>query len=144
MKILIQRVKTASVKVDNKIVGNIDKGILLFIGIHKDDTREQVDFLVDKTINLRIFPDEHGVMNRSVKDISGEILAISQFTLYGDCKKGRRPSYSKAANSTIGEPLYDYFVEKLKNNIPTKSGIFGANMDISLINDGPVTLILEK
>lgn len=145
MKIVLQRVKYASVSIDNKIVGKIGKGILLLAGIHTDDTPEQVSFLASKCADLRIFSDNEGKMNQSVKDIGGEALVISQFTLFGDCSKGRRPSFISAAPPEKGKDLYMYFVDQLKKDIPNvQTGRFGAHMEVDLINDGPVTLILEK
>ncbi|MBP3546141.1 MAG: D-tyrosyl-tRNA(Tyr) deacylase [Alphaproteobacteria bacterium] len=145
MKLLIQRVKKASVNVNNDTVGKIEQGILIFIGVCKEDTKEQADFLARKAANLRIFEDENGKMNLSVKDIKGEALVISQFTLAGDCTRGNRPGFDKAAHPDIAKPMYEYFSEQLRNeNIKVENGIFQADMQVSLINDGPVTFILEK
>ena len=145
MKLLIQRVKKASVSVNNDTVGKIEQGILIFIGVCKEDTKEQADFLAHKAANLRIFEDENGKMNLSVKDIKGEALVISQFTLAGDCTRGNRPGFDKAAHPDIAKPMYEYFSEQLRNeNIKVENGIFQADMQVSLINDGPVTFILEK
>ncbi len=145
MKLLIQRVKKASVSVNNDTVGKIEQGILIFIGVCKEDTKEQADFLARKAANLRIFEDENGKMNLSVKDIKGEALVISQFTLAGDCTRGNRPGFDKAAHPDIAKPMYEYFSEQLRNeNIKVENGIFQADMQVSLINDGPVTFILEK
>jgi len=144
MRIVLQRVKSAKVYINNQIIGQISKGLLLLLAIHKNDTIAQADFLCDKCVSLRIFPDENGKMNKSLLDISGSVLVVSQFTLYGDCKKGRRPSFTGAAPADKGLELYNYFVAKIKTfckNVET--GEFGAMMDVELINDGPVTLILE-
>lgn len=145
MKIVLQRVKSASVTVDGTITGSIRKGMLILLGVHKDDTKEQADFLAAKCADLRIFPDDEYKMNRSLKDVNGEVLVVSQFTLYGNCKKGRRPSYTNAAPPDKGEQLYEYFVNKMKEHADVvQTGIFGAMMDVELVNDGPVTIILEK
>lgn len=145
MRIVIQRVDWASVEVDAKVVGKIDIGLLIFLGVHHDDTEAEADFLVDKSLNLRIFSDDEGKMNKSLLDVGGNALIISQFTLYGDCKKGRRPSYTEAARPEKGEALYEYFVSQTRKILPNvQTGIFGAHMDIQLHNDGPVTMLLEK
>lgn len=145
MKVIIQRVKSASVSINHKIHAQINFGFLIYLGIKVGDKEENIDYLVQKIINLRIFPDQNDKMNLSIKDINGEILLISQFTLYANCQKGNRPSFTEAEKPEIAENLYHIFTEKLKlNNIIVKSGIFGAMMDISLINNGPVTIELEK
>lgn len=145
MKIILQRVKKASVRVGESITGSIDKGILLLIGIHHDDTQETADFLVNKCADLRIFSDQNDKMNLSLKDIDGEALVVSQFTLYGDCSKGRRPAFTDAAPPEKANQIYQYFVNKLRSCIrKVETGVFGANMEVQLINDGPVTLILER
>lgn len=145
MKLVIQRVSEAKVEVDNKIVGEIGKGFLVLFGAGEDDTKEQADFLAEKLSNLRIFEDENEKMNLSIKDIDGELLIVSQFTLYADCKKGNRPSFVKAAKPDTANELYEYFIEQCKKNVKkVERGIFGANMQVSLLNDGPVTIILEK
>ncbi len=145
MKVLVQRVLSSSVEVDNKIVGQINKGLMLLVGFTDSDTDKEIDYMVDKIINLRIFDDENGVMNKSLIDINGSILSISQFTLYADTRKGRRPSYIKALNGDKAILLYDKFNNKLKEeNIKVETGIFGADMKVSLINDGPITIMLEK
>ena len=144
MKALIQRVKESSVKVNGKITGEINKGILTFLGVEKGDTVEQVEKLAKKIANLRIFPDENDKMNRSVLDIGGEMLIVSQFTLCGDCKKGTRPSFDKSAPPEIAKELYEKFIEETKKyGIKTQTGVFGAMMEVALINDGPVTFWLE-
>lgn len=145
MKILIQRVSSATVKVKNKTVGKIGRGILIFLGITHDDTEKDLNFLADKSANLRIFEDDDGKMNLSLKDIKGEALVISQFTLYGDVQKGRRPSFGKAAGPNEAIPLYKLFIEKMLNNeIKTETGTFGAMMDVEIHNDGPVTIMIES
>ena len=144
MRIVAQRVKEANVKVDNKVVGSIEKGLMLLVSFTQTDTEKEIDYMVNKVLALRIFDDENGVMNKSVMDIGGSILSISQFTLYGDASKGNRPSYIKALNGEEATKLYDLFNEKLRNHIKVETGIFGADMKVSLLNDGPVTIILEK
>jgi len=145
MKVLVQRCDKASVKVDNKIVGAIDKGIMLLVGFTDTDNQTNIDYMVDKVINLRIFDDENGIMNKSLLDIGGSILSVSQFTLYADASKGRRPSYINALSGEKATILYDEFNQKLKSkNIHVETGIFGAEMKVELINDGPVTIMLEK
>lgn len=145
MKVLVQRVLSSSVEVDNKIVGQINKGLMLLVGFTDSDTDKEIDYMVDKIINLRIFDDENGVMNKSLIDVNGSILSISQFTLYADTRKGRRPSYIKALSGDKAILLYDKFNNKLKKeNIKVETGIFGADMKVSLINDGPITIMLEK
>ncbi|MGD9581368.1 MAG: D-aminoacyl-tRNA deacylase [Vampirovibrionia bacterium] len=145
MKVVIQRVSKASVSVDNKITGQIDKGLLVLLGIDKGDNISQGEFIANKLVNLRIFADENGKMNKSIKDINGKMLIVSQFTLSGDCKKGNRPSFDTAEHPSIAEPLYEEFIQLVKKSgIEVETGIFGAMMEVSLINDGPVTFILEK
>lgn len=145
MRIVVQRVKRACVTVDGKVSGSIGKGLLILLGVHAGDGRDEADFLSTKCSELRIFNDTEGKMNLSLKDVGGEALVVSQFTLYGDCKKGRRPSYTEAAPPDKGNELYEYFVQKLKERITVvQTGIFGAMMDVDLVNDGPVTLILER
>lgn len=144
MKGLIQRVKSASVKIDGDIFSQINNGFLILLGVEKGDSEANADKLAEKISKLRIFEDENDKMNLSIQDVSGEILVVSQFTLAGDCKKGTRPSFDKAELPQRANELYEYFVSKLKEyNIPTKTGKFGAMMDVELINDGPVTFMLE-
>lgn len=145
MKLVVQRVNKASVKVDDNVVGEISKGYLVLIGITDTDTKETCDYLAEKLINLRIFDDKNDHMNLSIKDVGGDLLLVSQFTLYADTTKGNRPSFVKAAKPEISKPLYKYFCEKCKNlGMRVEKGIFGADMSVELINDGPVTIILEK
>lgn len=145
MKIVIQRVSEASVKVEGKIVGEIGKGLMLLVGVDENDEKTDADWLVQKVLNLRIFGDEEDKLNLSVKDISGEILCISQFTLIAAYKKGNRPSFIKAAKPDKAVPLFDYFKEEIsKSGLKTESGIFGADMKVSLINDGPVTIVMDS
>lgn len=146
MKLVVQRVANAEVSVDEKTVGKINKGFLVLLGIKNTDTKEDVDYLVRKLINLRIFTDENAKMNLSIQAVNGELLIVSQFTLYGDCKRsGNRPSFSDAAKPDIAIPLYEYFVNECKKQIPVvQTGIFGASMKVSLLNDGPVTIILDS
>ena len=145
MKAVIQRVSEASVKVDGETVGKIGNGLLLLIGIDEEDEQTDADWLIQKILNLRIFGDEEGKLNLSVLNISGEILCISQFTLIADYKKGNRPSFIKAAKPEKAIPLFDYFkTEIAKSNLKTESGIFGADMKVSLLNDGPVTIVMDS
>jgi D-aminoacyl-tRNA deacylase len=145
MRAVIQRVSAASVSVDNNIRSSIAKGLLVLIGIEEADTFEDIAWLSSKMVNLRIFDDENGVMNLDVKQIDGEILLISQFTLHAATKKGNRPSYIKAAKPETAIPLYEKMIHQLKNDLakPVGSGVFGADMKVSLINDGPVTIIID-
>ena len=144
MRVLVQRVTSSSVEVEGKVVGKIDNGIMLLVGFTHTDTSKEIDYMVDKVINLRIFDDENGVMNKSLLDVGGSILSISQFTLYADASKGRRPSYINALGGDKSCPLYDEFNQKLKEHAHTETGIFGAEMKVSLVNDGPITIMLEK
>ena len=145
MRVLVQRCDRACVKVDGKIVGQIGMGVMILVGITHDDDSKKIDYLVDKLINLRIFDDENGVMNKSLLDVSGSILSISQFTLYADTRKGRRPSYVEAMSGDKAKALYDEFNEKLRNTgVKVETGIFGADMKVDFINDGPITIMLEK
>lgn len=144
MKGLIQRVKKASVRIDSQLYSQINEGILIFLGVEKGDEKSNADKLAEKLVKLRIFEDGNEKMNKSVQDINGSILVVSQFTLAGDCKKGTRPSFDKAELPQKANELYEYFISKLKSmNIPTQTGSFGAMMDVELINDGPVTFMLE-
>lgn len=145
MKFIVQRVNKSQVEVEEKIVGKIDKGFMVLIGITHNDTKEIADFLVRKLINLRVFEDENGKMNLSLKEVQGSLLLISQFTLYADCTSGNRPSFTNAAKPEFANELYEYIIEECKKQIPNvQTGIFGADMQVSLVNDGPVTIILEK
>ena len=144
MKVVVQKCLESSVTVNNKVISSIDKGLMVLVGFTHDDTKKDIDFLVNKVINLRIFEDEKGIMNRSILQEKGEILCISQFTQYGDVQKGNRPSYIKAMNGEESEKLYDMFCEELNKSIPTKKGIFGEDMKVSLINDGPTTIIIHS
>jgi D-aminoacyl-tRNA deacylase len=145
MRIVLQRSKNAKVTVNGEIVGEIESGLVLLVGVTHEDGEEDAVYLADKVVNLRIFEDENGKMNHSLLDKGGQILSVSQFTLYGDCRKGRRPNFMEAAKPEQAEKLYEFFNEELrKKGISVETGIFGAMMDVSLINDGPVTLIVES
>ena len=144
MRIVAQRCLEASCEVDGKITGKVDKGMVLLVGFTQTDTKEIIDYMVRKVLNLRIFDDENGVMNKSIDKEKSSILSISQFTLYGDPIKGNRPSYIKALNGQEAIKLYEYFNEQLSKEIRVETGIFGADMKISLVNDGPTTIIIEK
>ena len=145
MRIVIQRVSSAQVTVNGKITGEIGSGLLVLLGIEEADGQEDVDWLSGKIVNLRIFADDQGIMNRSVIEINGDILVVSQFTLHASTRKGNRPSYIRAAKPEIAIPLYEQFVRKLSEDMgkPVSSGIFGAMMEVSLVNDGPVTIIMD-
>ena len=144
MRVILQRVSEASVTVDEKIIGKIGNGLLILAGFGKDDTEENIDAMVNKILKLRVFSDENDKINLSVTDISGELLAVSQFTLYWNCKKGTRPSFDGAMEPKRAEELYDIIVEKLRQSgLKTETGSFGADMKVALINDGPVTVELE-
>ena len=145
MRVIVQRSLNSSVTVNNKVVGKIDNGLVVLVGFTYGDNEDKIDYIVNKLINLRIFDDEFGVMNKSLLDVGGSILSISQFTLYADTKKGRRPSYIKALKSEDAIPLYDLFNKKLKEqNINVETGIFGAEMLVNINNDGPITIMLES
>lgn len=145
MRIVVQRSKNASVTVNEKVIGEIEKGLVLLVGVTHDDTIDDANYLADKIVNLRIFEDGNGKMNLSLLDVGGSILSISQFTLYGDCHKGRRPNFMAAAKPEQALNLYQYFNQVLsKKNVVVETGEFGAEMDVALINDGPVTLILDS
>ena len=144
MKVVVQRSLKSNVSVDNKIVGSIDKGLVLLIGFTESDNEIIIDKIVKKILNLRIFDDNNGIMNKSIKDINGSILSISQFTLYGDISHGNRPSYMKALKADEAIILYDLFNKKLSEFIHVETGIFGSNMKVSITNDGPVTIIIES
>ena len=145
MRVLVQKSLEASVKVDGEILGSIDSGLVLLVGFTEGDNEEIIDKMISKTINLRIFEDENGVMNKSFLEVGGSILSISQFTLYADTRKGRRPSYLKALNCEKSVLLYDLFNKKLKDmNIDVQTGKFGADMKVNLVNDGPTTIMLDS
>jgi D-tyrosyl-tRNA(Tyr) deacylase len=145
MRALLQRVKNASVTVDGELISSIGNGLLVFLGIHHDDQDKQIDWLAGKIVDLRIFEDEQGKMNLSLKDIEGEILLVSQFTLYANCERGRRPDFIQSAKPDFAEEMYLKFAGKLKTlGFEPKLGVFGGDMKIALLNDGPVTIFLEK
>ncbi len=144
MRVLVQRSLSSSVSVEGKIVGKIKKGLVLFVGFTFGDTENDIDYLIKKVLNLRIFEDENNIMNKSILEVGGEILSISQFTLYADTRKGNRPSYINALNSIEAEKLYKLFNKKMAENINVSEGIFGADMLIAIQNDGPVTILLES
>ena len=145
MKVVLQRVSEASVRVDSKVVGQITKGVLVLLGIGRDDTTEQADYLVNKIVQLRMFDDKEGNLNLSSDQVGAQFLVISQFTIYGDCRKGRRPSFDKAAEPKKAEELYNYFVERLKAQAAkVETGVFRAMMKVQLVNEGPVTFIVES
>ena len=145
MRLVIQRVSKASVEIEGKVNGKIDEGFMVLVGITNDDNKEVVEKMADKLINLRIFEDENEKLNLSLMDVKGEILSISQFTLYANCKKGRRPSFLDAAKPDLSKPLYEYFNKYLeKKGVHVETGIFGAMMNVSLINEGPTTIILDS
>lgn len=144
MRAVVQRVKTASVKVEGAVTGEISEGFLILLGVKDTDTEKEVNWLANKIVSLRVFEDEDGKMNKELKDINGEVLVVSQFTLYGDCIKGKRPSFIKAARPETAVPLYEKFKEVIVGKgITVQSGVFGADMKVELLNDGPVTLILD-
>lgn len=145
MKFLIQKVSKAQVSIDNKLYSKIDKGLVVFIGITHTDTKNIADYMINKLINLRIFKDKNDKLNLSLKDVAGQLLLVSQFTLYADCSRGNRPSFIDAAKSDYANMIYQYIVDELSKKCEVvKTGIFGAHMQVSLINDGPTTIILEK
>jgi D-tyrosyl-tRNA(Tyr) deacylase len=145
MRIILQRVKQASVEIDGEIAGKIGQGLLVLLGAGKEDNAQDVEYLVEKILGLRIFQDDAGKMNLSVTNIGGEVLVVSQFTLYGDCRKGRRPSFDKAAPPELAEDLYEMFVERMRDfGVPVQTGKFGAMMDVHLTNWGPVTIMLDS
>lgn len=145
MKLVVQRVKNANVSIENNIVGKINQGFVVLLGVSNEDTKENADYLVKKLLNLRVFSDNDDKMNLSIKDIEGELLIVSQFTLYANCKKGNRPSFIEAAKPEHAKPLYEYFINECrKENLNVQTGEFGADMQIELINEGPVTILLEN
>ena len=144
MKVLVQRCKKAKVTVNNNIVGSIDKGMMILVGFTKGDSDKEIDYLINKILNLRIFDDEDGIMNRNIKQDGGSILSISQFTLYANTDKGNRPSYIEALESNKAKILYELFNEKLSKEIKVETGMFGEDMQVDFINDGPVTILLER
>ncbi|MGC6432230.1 MAG: D-aminoacyl-tRNA deacylase [Jejuia sp.] len=146
MKVVIQRVSEASVSIDNTKVAAIDGGLLILLGIVNEDTQEDIDWLCNKIVNLRVFGDENGIMNKSIIDVDDDIILVSQFTLHALTKKGNRPSYSKAAKPDIAIPLYERFIQKLQGTLgkSIQTGKFGANMQVALVNDGPVTIIIDS
>lgn len=145
MRAVIQRVSQASVKVEESVLGEIGPGLLALLGIAKPDTAADAEFLAEKILSLRVFPDQAGKMNRSLLDTGGALLVVSQFTLYGDCRKGRRPSFDDAAPAAQALPLYEYFIEVARRSgLRVETGVFQAHMDVSLVNDGPVTLLVES
>ncbi len=145
MTFVIQRVTSASVTVEHQIIGEINKGFLVLIGVAEDDTKEIADKMVQKLIGLRIFEDENGKTNLALKDVNGSLLLVSQFTLYADCKKGNRPSFTKAGHPEMANAMYEYIIEKCKQEIPiVQTGSFGADMKVSLLNDGPFTILLDS
>ncbi len=143
MKVIIQRSKNSSVSVDKKVIGKIDCGMVILVGFTHDDTKEVINKMINKIINLRIFDDENGVMNKSILDIKGSVLSISQFTLYANTLKGNRPSYVKALNGNEAVVLYNLFNDGLRNYLNVETGEFGAEMEVNIINDGPVTIVIE-
>lgn len=146
MRVILQRVSRAEVRVGGSVIGSADRGHLLLVGFTEGDRTEAVEWMADKVVGLRVFPDDEGKMNRSLEDVGGDLLVVSQFTLYGDTSKGRRPSFVHAAPPDVAVPLYEHFVSALESRCPgrVESGEFGADMEVDLVNDGPVTLLLER
>ena len=144
MRLVVQRVKNAKVEVDNKIVGQINQGYMVLVGVGPNDTEKEANYLAKKLINLRVFEDENGKMNLGLKDVNGELLLISQFTLYADCSGGNRPSFINAAKPDKANELYEYFCKKCTESVPVQKVVFGAHMEVTLQNSGPVTILLEK
>jgi len=145
MRVVIQRAKRGEVRVEGEVVGRIDEGLVVLVGVRRGDIPEDADYLAKKTVNLRIFPDEQGKMNRSLKDIGGEALVVSQFTLYAETRKGNRPSFTEAADPDLGKRLYEHYVERLLDEgVEVQTGVFGAMMEVDLVNDGPVTIIIDS
>ena len=144
MRVLVQRSLASNVSVDGKVIGSIDKGMVLLVGFTEGDTEDNINYLVNKVLNLRIFDDENGVMNKSILDVGGDILSISQFTLYGNAEKGNRPSYIKALNGEEAIKLYDIFNEELRKYVKVETGQFGGYMHVNIMNDGPTTILLER
>jgi D-tyrosyl-tRNA(Tyr) deacylase len=145
MRVVLQRVSKASVEVEGNIIGNIEGGLLLLLGIHVDDNMKELEWMVNKVVGLRIFEDEDGKMNNSLTDVDGSLLVVSQFTLYGDCEKGRRPGFIDAARPEKAIPMYEEFIDRCKKlGVPVESGEFGADMKVDLLNDGPVTLVIDS
>ncbi|WP_042276754.1 D-aminoacyl-tRNA deacylase [[Clostridium] dakarense] len=145
MRAVVQRVSSSKVTVENNVIGQINKGLLVLLGVTHEDTSKDVDYMIDKILNLRIFEDENDKMNLSLKDVGGELLVVSQFTLYGDCRKGKRPSFSNAARPDLATKLYEEFIQKAKEqDVVVGTGQFGAHMMVDLTNDGPVTMLLES
>ena len=144
MKLVVQRVKETTLSVDGKLISEIKKGLAIYVGIAVGDSEKDVDYFAEKVVKLRVFEDENGKMNLSVKDVGGKILAVSQFTLAGDCSRGNRPGFDGAAEPTIAKELYEHFMERVAEEVPVESGIFQADMQVHLVNDGPVTFMLEK
>jgi len=145
MRVILQRVSSASVTVDGVVTGAIHTGLLVLLGISRNDQQRDADYLVDKIAGLRIFPDDAGKMNRSVEGVGGALLVVSQFTLYGDCRKGRRPGFDLAAPPDLARPLYEYFVARARARaLPVETGVFQAHMDVALVNHGPVTFLLDS
>ena len=145
MRLVVQRVRKASVEVDGEVCGQIQSGLAVLVGVHVDDTDRDIEFCADKTVHLRIFPDDDGRMNRSVLESGGGVLAVSQFTLYGDCRKGRRPSFGTAAEPEVAERLYELYIQRVESHgVRVERGVFGTHMRVLIDNDGPVTLLIES